>query len=325
MARTGFVFHGDCLAHRAGLGHPERPERVTAIADELRRSDLWSELDHLEPTEVARTLIEAVHDAEYVDRVAAADRVEGSQLDPDTRAGKGSDRAARLTAGGVVQAIDRVVSGAWSNAFVACRPPGHHAERAQAMGFCLYNHAAIAAAYLREHHGIERVAVLDWDVHHGNGTQHLFESDPTVFYASLHQYPHYPGTGAADERGRGDGEGATLNCPMPAGSGGPEWMGVLETRVLPALEAFRPGFVLVSAGFDAHRDDPLAGCLLDEEDYRRMTRRVVELANRSASGRIVSLLEGGYDLRALARSAAAHTEELHAAPAPNDAPTTTCG
>ena len=178
------------------------------------------------------------------------------------------------------------------------------------MGFCLINHVAVAARFLRDAGHLERVAILDWDVHHGNGTQHLFERDPTVFYASLHQYPHYPGTGAADERGLGPGEGATLNCPMDAGSGDAEWLEALEQRVLPALEAFRPQFLLVSAGFDAHAADPLSGTRLSEEGYRRMTVAVADLAQRTAAGRLVSLLEGGYHLDALARSVEAHVAEL---------------
>lgn len=308
--RTGLVHHPDCLVHRAGLGHQERPERVTAVLERLGECGLLSQLDTLEPTPLDGASIEAVHDPAYVELVVRADELGGAQLDPDTRAGRGSDRAARLAAGGVVQAVDRVMAGEWRNAFVACRPPGHHAERDRAMGFCLYNHAAIAAAHLRREHGLGRVCILDWDVHHGNGTQHLFEDDASVFYASLHQYPHYPGTGAADERGRGAGEGATLNVPMGAGTGDREWLDALEGTVLARLEDFAPEFVLVSAGFDAHRRDPLGGCELSEEGYRRMTRRVLELAERTAAGRVVSVLEGGYDLEALAASAEAHVGEL---------------
>ena len=198
----------------------------------------------------------------------------------------------------------------WNNAFVACRPPGHHAERDRAMGFCLYNHVAIAAEHLRRSHGLERVAILDWDVHHGNGTQHIFEKDPNVFYASLHQFPHYPGTGAASERGLADGEGATLNCPMDSGSGDSQWMASFESQIRPELEAFRPDFLLISAGFDAHRDDPLASCELTSAGFRELTRAALALAETSAKGRLVSLLEGGYDLTALADSALAHLEEL---------------
>ncbi len=311
VSPTGFVYHADCLVHRAGLGHPERPERVEAIRERLARSALFQELAVLEPSEVDRAWIEAVHDASYVDVVERADALGEAQLDPDTRAGRGSDRAARLTTGGLLEAVDRIVSREWRNAFVACRPPGHHAERDRAMGFCLYNHAAIAARYAQREHGLQRVAVLDWDVHHGNGTQHLFEDDPTVLYASLHQYPHYPGTGAADERGRGDGEGATLNRPMDAGTGDVEWISALEEEVLPELEDFAPELVIVSAGFDAHRADPLGGCNLTVDGYRALTRAVLALAQATAGGRLVSLLEGGYDLEALSASAEAHVEELH--------------
>ena len=200
-------------------------------------------------------------------------------------------------------------AGEWQNAFCAVRPPGHHAERERAMGFCLFNNVALAAAALRAS-GVERVAILDWDVHHGNGTQHLFERDPSIFYASLHQWPLYPGTGAAHERGVGAGEGATLNCPQPPGSGDAEWLDTLESRVLPELERFRPGFVLVSAGFDAHRLDPLSGTCLSEDGYRRMSARMLELARAHAGGRLVSVLEGGYHLSALAACVETHLGEL---------------
>jgi len=234
-------------------------------------------------------------------------------LDGDTSVSRDSWRAALLSAGGVLEACERVASGTWRNAFCALRPPGHHAERDRSMGFCLFNNVAVAARALRERHGIERVAILDWDVHHGNGTQHLFERDPSVLYASLHQWPLYPGTGAASERGVGDGEGTTVNRPMPAGSNDADWLGELEAHVLPAMEDFRPGFVLISAGFDAHRLDPLASVALTEDGYAAMTRRLVELAARTAGGRLVSVLEGGYHLEALASSVEAHVGELRAA------------
>ncbi len=238
-------------------------------------------------------------------------------LDGDTNASGRSFEVATRAAGGLLLACERVLAGDWSNAFCAVRPPGHHAESDRAMGFCLFNNVAVAAAALRAR-GLERVAIVDWDVHHGNGTQHLFEDDPSVFYASLHQWPLYPGTGAAEERGRGDGEGATLNAPMPAGSTDRDWLGVMEERVLPALEAFAPEFVLISAGFDAHRLDPLAGVELTEEGYRGMTRGLLDLARRTASGRVVSVLEGGYSLEGLSLSAAAHVGELVAGNAPHE-------
>src|SRR5262249_53310219 len=222
-----------------------------------------------------------VHTAEHVARVRAA-CAEAEPLDGDTLVSVDSWDAALRAAGGVLEACEKVLAGEWHNAFCAVRPPGDHAERAQAMGFCLFNNVAVAAAALRARHGLGRVAILDWDVHHGNGTQHLFERDPSVFYASLHQWPLYPGTGAAEERGLGPGEGATRNCPLPPGSGDAEWLRALEDEILPELEAFRPEFVLVSAGFDAHRLDPLSGTCLTERAYAEMSARVLELAARSA-------------------------------------------
>ena len=231
-------------------------------------------------------------------------------IDGDTRVSPGSWSAALAAVGGVEEACGRVLGGSWRNAFCSVRPPGHHAERDRAMGFCLFNNVAIAARSLVERHGLERVAIVDWDVHHGNGTQHIFEDEARVYYVSLHQHPLYPGTGAASERGRGAGEGTTLNCPLPGGTGDTEWLDAFEGTVLPALEDYGPEFVLISAGFDAHRLDPLAGVLLSEEAYRVMTRRLLELARKTAGGRLVSVLEGGYSFEALASSVAAHVGEL---------------
>jgi acetoin utilization deacetylase AcuC-like enzyme len=310
-APTGLVTHPRCQDHYAGPGHPERPERLAAILERLAGSGLTGDLERLTAPPAPRAQLEAMHRAPYLDAIEAACARGRSLLDGgDTYVCDASFEAAVLASGGLIAAAQRVLDGRWRNAFVAMRPPGHHAEEAQAMGFCLINHIAVAARYLRSDGGLERVAIVDWDVHHGNGTQHLFERDPTVFFASLHQYPHYPGTGAASERGQGPGEGATLNCPLPAGSGDAEWLDALERRVLPALEDFRPQFVLISAGFDAHALDPLSGTLLTEDGFRRMTRALKELASRTADGRIVALLEGGYHLGALARSVEAHLEEL---------------
>jgi acetoin utilization deacetylase AcuC-like enzyme len=208
-----------------------------------------------------------------------------------------------------VQACDAVVRGAWRNAFCAVRPPGHHAERDRAMGFCLFNNIAIAARYLQSEHGIGKVAIVDWDVHHGNGTQHIFEEDPSVLYISLHQHPLYPGTGLAGERGRGAGEGFTLNLPLPAGSGDREYREAFD-RVLNRLNEFVPEFILVSAGFDAHRDDPLAGMNLGAESYGWMTRDLLDAAGEHCEGRLVAVLEGGYNLAALAASVGTCIEEM---------------
>jgi acetoin utilization deacetylase AcuC-like enzyme len=309
MGSVALVAHESCAEHYAGPGHPERPERVAHLLAHLSATGLADELVRWAPARAPRAALERVHEARMLDALEAACARGRVCLDEgDTYVCAESWEAALRACGGVLEACEAVHARRVDSAFVAVRPPGHHAERQRPLGFCLVNHVAVAAAHLRAAHGLERVAVIDWDVHHGNGTQHLFESDPTVFYASLHQFPHYPGTGAASERGLG--EGATLNCPLPARSGGAEWLAAFEGRVLPALEAFAPQFVLVSAGYDAHRDDPLSDTRLDESDYARMTRGALDLAARTAGGRLVLVLEGGYALEATARSAAASLEVL---------------
>jgi len=318
VARTAFVTSPLFARHDTGPGHPERADRLAAIERRLEASGLLRELEVVEAPAAARAALERVHDARYLDAVEAAIARGARVLDEgDTRVSADSLRAALAAAGGAVRAVDLVLEaerkGERARAFVGARPPGHHAERAEAMGFCLFNNAAVAAAHLRAERKVERVAILDWDVHHGNGTQHVFEEDPAVFYASLHQWPLYPGTGLAEERGTGAGEGATLNCPLPPGSGDREWLGALERTILPALESFRPGFILVSAGFDAHARDPLAQTRLTTEAFGEMTRSVLDLARRTCGGRLVSLLEGGYDLDALAASVEAHVGALREA------------
>jgi acetoin utilization deacetylase AcuC-like enzyme len=308
---TGFVRHEAFALHDTGRGHPERAARLAAIHARLAGSGILGDLDVLEPDPAPVAWITRVHDEDHVRRVERSCATGVRVLDAgDTIASEASYGAALIAAGGAVQAVDRVMDGTWANAFVACRPPGHHAERGEAMGFCLFNNVAVAAAHLRAVRGVARVAILDWDVHHGNGTQHLFESDPSVFYASLHQWPWYPGTGAADELGVGAGEGATLNCPQPAGTGDREWLRALESQVIPALERFAPEFVLVSAGFDAHERDPLSHTRVTTEGFRRMTEIVGAFAASRCGGRVVSLLEGGYDLDALAESVEAHVRTL---------------
>jgi acetoin utilization deacetylase AcuC-like enzyme len=259
----------------------------------------------IQPRRASQAELEAVHTREHIERIRAACERGGGALDGgDTFASPASYDVALLAAGAVVSAIDAVVSGKAASAFCAVRPPGHHAERDEPMGFCLFNNVAVGARYARQRHGIERVAILDWDVHHGNGTQHIFEEDPTVLYASLHQYPLYPGTGAASERGTGEGEGTTLNIPLPAGTDEKRYLEEFESSLLPALRAFAPGLLLISAGFDAHRDDPLANMLLTEESYAEFTRLVAPVAP------IVSVLEGGYNLQALASSVEHHLRAL---------------
>lgn len=306
---TGLVHHAAFLEHLTGAGHPERPARLRAVLDRLRGSGILGGLDVREPREATSEEITAVHDAAVPARVRAVSERGGVLDGGDTVVSPGSWRAALLAAGGAAGAADAVLDGTWTNAFVLCRPPGHHAERATPMGFCLLNNVAVAAAHLRRR-GVGRVAIVDFDVHHGNGTQEIFERDPTVLYASLHQFPWYPGTGSARERGVGEGEGTTLNCPLPSGSGDREWIGAMESRVLPALEQFDPGFVLVSAGFDAHAADPLSGTRVTEAGFLRMTEILLDLARRRCGGRIVACLEGGYDLDALAASVETHVGAL---------------
>jgi len=304
---TGLVHDALFLEHNTGPGHPERAARLAAIRERLETSGLLQELDAAAPSQAPIERLERVHVKGFPERIRAASSDAPCRLpDGDTVVSPGSWHAALAAAGGACDAVTRVVDGTWENAFVAARPPGHHAEADRAMGFCLFNNAAVAARHAQDSCGIARVAIVDWDVHHGNGTQHIFEHDPTVFYASLHQWPLYPGTGAASERGLGAGEGATLNCPQEPGSGDAQWIGAFETQVLPALEAFGPELVIVSAGFDAHVDDPLAGARVTTDGFERMTTLVRDFARASCQGRIVSLLEGGYDLDALAASVEAH-------------------
>jgi acetoin utilization deacetylase AcuC-like enzyme len=310
LATTGLYFHPRCLEHDTGPGHPERPARLAAIAARLRSEGLWSAVDAREPPAAAAADLERVHSARYLRALPARCALGPDALDSDTTVSPASFGVATLAAGAAVEACRNVLAGTWANAFCAVRPPGHHAEHDRAMGFCLLNNVAVAASWLLSEGGLERVAILDWDVHHGNGTQHLYESSPRIFYASLHQWPLYPGTGAASERGTGAGLGTTLNCPMDPGTGDREWLAALEGTVLPALEAFRPDFVLVSAGFDAHKADPLAGIELSEQGFAALSRAILALAERTAGGRLVSLLEGGYDLEALAASVETHVGEL---------------
>lgn len=254
--------------------------------------------------------LELVHPRPYIDLIERACRHGPAALDPDTVASPGSWEAALRAVGAVTQAIDQVVARTLSAAFCAVRPPGHHALADRAMGFCLFNNVAIGARYAQRRHGCLRILIVDWDVHHGNGTQAMFEEEPTVLYFSTHQYPYYPGTGSRQERGRGQGSGFTINVPLPAGSGDAELIQAFEEELLPKAFEFKPDLVLISAGFDAHRDDPLAGFAVTEEGYARLTQRVCDIVRRCCPGRLVSVLEGGYNLEALAQSVEAHLRVL---------------
>jgi len=311
MARTGFVYHPDYLQHDMGYGHPESPERLRAIMSRLARSHVLARTVRIEPAPVADEWVTQVHAPAYVEELKARSPASGRvPLDPDTSISPGSLRAAYLAAGGALAATDAIVAGHVDNAFCAVRPPGHHAERARAMGFCLFNNVAIAARYVQRHHGLQRVLIVDWDVHHGNGTQHSFYDDPSVLFFSTHQFPHYPGTGLASERGVGKGEGLTINVPMPPGQGDEEYRDVFRRVLVPAADSFKPDFVLISAGFDAHRDDPLAGMGLTEDGYADLSRIVLDIAQRHCRGRVLSCLEGGYNLEALSASVERHVLAL---------------
>ena len=304
---TLLITHPDCLDHRPPEGHPERPDRLRAIEAALA-ADAFRDLVRVEAPEAALETIALCHPMELVTELRDATPQEGlTQIDADTVMSPGSFEAALRAAGGAVYAVDEVMAGRADNAFVATRPPGHHAETIRPMGFCLFNNAAIAARYAQTRHGLERVAIVDFDVHHGNGSQDIFWDDPTVMYSSTHQMPLYPGTGAVSERGEHD---TIVNAPLRSGDGGQQFREAFETRILPRVGDFRPDLIIISAGFDAHQRDPLANLNLLEPDFAWATGRIMEIAGRTAAGRVVSVLEGGYDLRGLAGSAAAHVATL---------------
>ncbi len=307
---TTFLFtHPACLEHRPGGGHPESPARLRAVLSALDGEN-FAGLGRRQAPPASIDQIARVHAPDYVQAVLDAVPAEGIvHLDPDTVLSPGSGEAALRAAGAVCAAVDAVIGGQAANAFCAVRPPGHHAERDRAMGFCLFNNVAIGAEQARAIHGLKRVAVMDFDVHHGNGTQHHFETDPDLLYASTHQYPFYPGTGAAAERGLGN----IVNVPLPAMAGSAAFRQAMTGTVLPAIAAFAPDLVMISAGFDAHAADPLAALRLEVADFAWATAELAGLAGRLCEGRLVSTLEGGYDLPALADSAAAHVRALMAA------------
>ena len=299
--------HPACLRHENGPHHPECPDRLRAVIQALEAQE-FSALVRAEAPEASREALLRVHPAAHVDRILSTRPAPGSlvHLDGDTAMNAHSAEAALRAAGAGVEAVDCVLRGEFPRAFCAVRPPGHHAEPDTPMGFCLFSNAAIAARHAQAAHGVERVAVLDFDVHHGNGTQAAFWSDPSLMFASSHQFPLYPGTGAASETGVGN----ILNVPLAAGTDGPGFRRAWERSILPEVARFAPGLIIISAGFDAHRADPLAGLRLVEEDFAWVTEAICEVANGSCGGRVVSMLEGGYDLGALARSTAAHLRAM---------------
>lgn len=308
-----FVFkHGVSGQHEVPAGHVEQQDRYTVVDTALTALSVHDEVVSLHEAPVAddAPILRAHPDAYLTAVTHLAGEIEGDApiaLDPDTFMGPHSFEAARRGAGGAVAAVDAVATGACKNAFVAARPPGHHAEAARAMGFCVFNNAAIAALHARAAHGHQRIAVVDFDVHHGNGTQAILGAAPDAFFASSHEWPQYPGSGPEGDHGA---NGQCHNAPLPAGTGSSGFRATWEDRLLPALDAFFPDFIVISAGFDAHRADPLGGLELTESDFSWITKAVVEIATDHCAGRVVSVLEGGYDLTALGASAAAHVKTL---------------
>jgi acetoin utilization deacetylase AcuC-like enzyme len=302
--------HPSSAAHDPGPGHPESPARIRAILTLLEREERKGALMGMARAEAPRATreqLERAHSGRYVEAILGAEPASGyRRLDPDTVMSPGSGEAALRGAGGACAAVGAVVGGEARNAFCAHRPPGHHAEPERAMGFCLFNSVAIGALEALAVHAVARVSIFDFDVHHGNGTQAIFAQEPRVQYLSTHQWPLYPGTGARDEVGVGN----IVNRPLPAGTGSKDWRHVVEADILPAIDGFAPELIMISAGFDAHRADPLAMLELVEDDYGWVTRELMALAERHAAGRVVSVLEGGYDLTALANSCLAHLNAL---------------
>jgi len=306
---THLYTHSACLDHEPGRNHPESPARLHAVLAALGDPE-FSRLERREAPEAGLDDLARVHSRQHIRRILSTVPKSGHVgIDADTVLSPASGAAALRAAGAVVAAVDAVVAREADNAFCAVRPPGHHAEPERAMGFCLFNNAAIGALRAREVHGLERVAVVDFDVHHGNGTQAAFESDDSLFYASTHQFPLYPGTGAASEMGVGN----IVNVPLRPMSGSNQFRLGVTQHILPALDAFRPRLILISAGFDAHKNDPLAQLLLEVGDYSWITEKLLEIAYRHAGGRLVATLEGGYDLAALGASVAAHIRVLMSA------------
>ena len=303
--KTGFVYHPDYLNHDTGPNHPERPDRLRASLSALQENNVWEQLHPIEPTPASIAQLSYAHESTYPEHVRQHCDAE-IPLTYDTSVVKASFDIALLSTGGVLRAADAVATGAVQNAFAMVRPPGHHATPNQSMGFCLFNNIAITARYLQREHGVGKVAIVDWDVHHGNGTQDIFYEDASVFFFSIHQSPLYPGTGSTYERGSGKARGTILNVPMPAGSGDSEYTEIFMDILIPALQKFAPEFTLISAGFDAHYLDPLANTELTADGFATLTNLMLEFAD----GRVVSALEGGYSLEGMSESVVAHVEQL---------------
>jgi len=308
---TGLVADYFCKEHDTGFGHPEQPARFDAVLSALDEADLLAQLVKIESRDVTHAELRLCHASDYLDLAEHEIREGATELSTgDTTVCEKSWNVALRAAGSALSAVDAVMSERVENAFCVVRPPGHHATQNRGMGFCIFNNIAISARYAHRQHSVNKVLIADWDVHHGNGTQDIFYDDGSVFFFSTHQWPLYPGTGARSETGSGSGKGATINCPLPAGSGRAEIFEAFEKMLVPAADAFKPELVLISAGFDSRIGDPLGGFTLSDADFFDLTKIVRGIADRHANGRIVSVLEGGYNLRGLGSAAAAHVRAL---------------
>ncbi len=302
---TALITHNDCVLHEISPGHPESPQRIGAILDQLKKENLYDYLTHYEAPLADASVAESCHPKSYIDSIVASSPKTGRmQLDADTAMNPHSLNAALRGVGSGILATDKVISAEVDNAFCAVRPPGHHAEKSQAMGFCFFGNIAIAARHAINNHGLERVAIVDFDVHHGNGTEDIVEGDKSILFCSSFQHPFYPGGY------RPNVEGQRVNTPLPSGTGSEDFRHAILDQWIPALNKFKPQMIFVSAGFDAHHEDPLAELELGDNDFVWITQQIMSVANEHANGRIVSMLEGGYSLTALARSATAHVREL---------------
>ncbi len=309
MNKTGYASDPFYLRHETEP-HPENPGRLTAIQNRLESSEFYNNLIPIQPRKATAEEIGLVHDTGYVASVkqSCADQVRN--LDADTVISSDSYDAALLSAGAGISAIDQLIDGNIHNAFCAVRPPGHHAEHDHAMGFCLFNNVGVAARYAQKTKGLNKIFIFDWDVHHGNGSQHSFYSDPSIYYSSMHQYPFYPGTGAGEETGTGDGLGTTLNLPMDAYSDDDDYLSAVQNKLIPEIQRYKPDLIIISAGFDAHQNDPLAQIQLTTDCFGKMTELLMGIAKDVCDGRLLSMLEGGYDYDALSDSVRLHMQTL---------------
>ncbi len=300
MGKTAYLFNEIYMEHDTGRGHPERSERLPAIDNKLRSNSFYDKLVSVDLKKADDKYIELIHDRKYIERVEREINSGIRYIDSmDTTVCNRSFEVALYAVGGCLNMCDLIMSSEADTGFCAARPPGHHAEHSYAAGFCIFNNIAICAKYLQQEHNLKNIAIVDWDVHHGNGTQHSLEDDPTIYYFSLHQSPHYPGTGAAHERGTGAGKGYNLNIPMRAGSGDKEYLSAFENEIVPELEEFKPEIILISAGFDAHDYDPLSNIHLTSGAYYEFTKMLQGVAQKYSNNRMIAMLEGGYNLDGL--------------------------